>query len=178
MIIRFNTLKPPVQVGKVWAVGGFVFNRSRIGEMDFLRKDPAGPVSQMNPLVLAFVGDSVFDLFIRSRLALQKNESAHKLHIKAIGYVKAAAQSKIAAVVQEALNNEEKAIFRRGRNAKSATIPKNADIQDYRRATAFEAVIGYLYLLGRNERLMQLLNIAAEAVESEGEDPNARKRNQ
>ncbi len=137
--------------------------------MDFLRKDPAQPVSQMNPLVLAFVGDSVFDLFIRSRLALQKNESAHKLHVKATGYVKAAAQSKIVAVVQERLNEEEMAVFRRGRNAKSGTIPKNADILDYRRATAFEAVIGYLYLLGRNERLLELLNMAAEAIEAEGE---------
>ncbi len=144
--------------------------------MDFLKKDPAQPISQMNPLVLAFVGDSVFDLFIRSRLALQKNESAHKLHVKATGYVKAAAQSKIAAAVQETLDDEEKAIFRRGRNAKSATIPKNADILDYRRATAFEAVVGYLYLLGRNERLLQLLNIAAEAIELEGEDQHARKR--
>lgn len=144
--------------------------------MNFLRKDPAQPISQMNPLVLAFVGDSVFDLFIRSRLALQKNESAHKLHVKATGYVKAAAQSKIVSVVQDMLSDEEKAIFRRGRNAKSATIPKNADILDYRRATAFEAVIGYLYLLGRDERLLQLLTIAAEAIELEGEDQNARKR--
>lgn len=142
--------------------------------MDFLKKNPAQPVSQMNPLVLAFVGDSVFDLFIRSRLAVQKNESAHKLHVKATNYVKAAAQSKIVAAVHDKLNEEEKAIFRRGRNAKSATIPKNADILDYRRATAFEAVIGYLYLLGRNERLLQLLSMAAEAIELEGETKNDR----
>lgn len=144
--------------------------------MDFLRKDPIQPVSQMNPLVLAFVGDSVFDLFIRSRLALQKNESAHKLHVKATAYVKAAAQSKIATVLQEMLSDEEKAVFRRGRNAKSATIPKNADILDYHRATALEAVIGFLYLNGRNERLLQLLNIAAETIELEGEDRSVRKR--
>ncbi len=141
----------------------------RINGMDFLNKDPVQPVSQMNSLVLAFVGDSVFDLFIRSRLAIQKNESAHKLHVKATGYVKAAAQSKIVAALQGSLSEEEMAIFRRGRNAKSATMPKNADILDYRRATAFEAVIGYLYLLGRNERLLQLLNMAAEAIELEGE---------
>lgn len=136
--------------------------------MDFLKTEPIHQVSQMNPLVLAFVGDSVFDLFIRSRLVMKKNESAHKLHVKATAYVKAAAQSRIAAAVLDQLTEEEKAVFRRGRNAKSATIPKNADIQDYRRATAFEAVVGYLYLLGRNERLTQLLNMAAEAIEQEG----------
>lgn len=138
-------------------------------KMDIIKTEPTQPVSQMNPLVLAFVGDSVFDLFIRSRLAVKKNESAHKLHVKATKYVKAAAQSKIVAVVLDKLTDEEMAVFRRGRNAKSATIPKNADILDYRRATAFEAVIGYLYLLGRNERLTQLLNMAAEAIELEGE---------
>lgn len=122
-------------------------------------------ISRMSALVLALIGDSVFDLFIRCRLAMRKNESAHKMHVKAIGYVNAGAQSKIVNVLHAKLNEEEKAVFRRGRNSKSATIPKHADVLDYRRATAFEAVLGYLYLLGKQERLNQLLNMAAEVIE-------------
>ncbi len=124
-------------------------------------------VKQLSPLVLALVGDSVFDLFIRSRLAMRKNESAHKMHVRAISYVSAGAHSKIANELYGILNDEEKAIFRRGRNSKSATIPKNADVLEYRRATAFEAVLGYLHLLNKQERLNDLLNIAAEVIEKE-----------
>lgn len=123
-------------------------------------------VKQMSPLVLAWVGDSVFDLFVRCRLAAKKkSESAHKMHVKAINYVSAGAQSKIVNVLYDLLNDEEKAIFRRGRNSKSATIPKHADVLDYRRATAFEAVLGYLYLLGNQERLNVLLNMAVDVIE-------------
>jgi ribonuclease-3 family protein len=124
-------------------------------------------VTQLSPLALALVGDSVFDLFIRSRLAMRKNESAHKMHVRAISYVSAGAQSKIANELYGILNDEEKAIFRRGRNSKSATIPKNADVLEYRRATAFEAVLGYLHLLNKQVRLNELLNIAAEVIEKE-----------
>jgi len=122
-------------------------------------------VNQLSPLVLAWVGDSVFDLFVRCRLTSKKNESAHKMHVKAISYVSASAQSKIVNVLFDLLNDEEKAIFRRGRNSKSATIPKHADVLDYRRATALEAVLGYLYLLGKQERLNALLNIAVDVIE-------------
>jgi len=126
-------------------------------------------ISQLSPLVLAFVGDSVFDLFIRSRLVMKKRESAHKMHLKAINYVKASAQSKIVSELLDRLNDDEKIIFKRGRNSKSATIPKHADVLDYRRATAFEAVLGYLYLSGMYERLEEILNLAAEIIEREGE---------
>ena len=132
------------------------------------------PINQLSPLVLAFVGDSVFDLFIRSRLAMKKNESAHKMHVRAIGYVKAAAQSRIVRELQDKLTEEEEIIFKRGRNAKSATVPKHADILDYRRATAFEAVLGYLYLLGRQERLTELLNMAAEVIEQKGKEEDGK----
>ncbi|NLY17923.1 MAG: Mini-ribonuclease 3 [Clostridiaceae bacterium] len=122
-------------------------------------------VKQFSPLVLAWVGDSVFDLFIRCRLAMRKSGSAHKLHVKAISYVSAEAQSSIADVLYYRLNEEEKAIFRRGRNSKSATIPKHADVLDYRRATALEAVLGYLHLCGKKERLNELLNMAVNIIE-------------
>lgn len=129
-------------------------------------------VRQLSPLVLAFVGDAVFNLFIRSRLVMQKKETAHVMHVKAINYVKASAQSRIVAKLYDRLNDEEKTVFKRGRNTKSATVPKHADILDYRRATAFEAVLGYLYLAGMNERLDEILNMAAEIIEQEGEVPN------
>lgn len=144
--------------------------------MDFLENDFSMQVNQMSALALAFVGDSVFDLFIRGRLATRKKESAHQLHMKATRYVKAAAQSKIATTLQDNLDEEEKAVFRRGRNAKSSTMPKNANIMDYHRATGFEAVLGYLYLLGRNERLVELLKMAAEVIELEGEGSNGSKK--
>ncbi len=133
-------------------------------------------VNQLSPLVLAFIGDSVFDLFIRSRLVMRKSVSAHKMHIKATGYVKAAAQSRIALSLHDKLNEEEKLVFRRGRNAKSATVPKNADIMDYRHSTAIEAVIGYLYLSGKEERLMELLEMAAEVIEMEGKEKDEHKK--
>lgn len=138
------------------------------------RKKPRS-VTQLSPLVLAFVGDSVFDLFIRSRLAMKKSESAHKLHVKATAYVKAAAQSKIVGELYDKFTDEEKNVFRRGRNSKSATVPKNADVLDYRRATALEAVLGYLYLLDKKDRLSELLEMAAEVIELEGEGVNGRK---
>jgi len=125
-------------------------------------------IKQLSPLVLAFVGDSVFDLFIRSRLAMKKNESPHKMHIKATSYVKAKAQGRTALCLYDMLDNEEKKIFRRGRNSNPATIPKNADMIDYRHATAFETVLGYLYLIGSHDRLNKLMNMAAEIIEQEG----------
>jgi len=125
-------------------------------------------IKQLSPLVLAFVGDSVFDLFIRSRLAMKKNESPHKMHIKATGYVKAEAQGRIAICLHDMLDDEEKEIFRRGRNSNPATVPKNANMIDYRHATAFETVLGYLYLVGNYERLNRLMNAAAEIIEQEG----------
>ncbi|HZK28238.1 MAG TPA: ribonuclease III domain-containing protein [Thermoclostridium sp.] len=128
-------------------------------------------VNQLSPLVLAFVGDAVFDLFVRSRLTMKKRESAHKLHVGTTKYVKAAAQSRISKELHDKFTDEEKAIFRRGRNSKSATIPKHADVLDYRRSTAFEAVLGYLYLLGRQERLLEILNMAVKVIE-EGEGSN------
>lgn len=112
----------------------------------------------LNPLVLAYIGDSVYELYIREHLLFKgKDKKAHKLHVEAISYVKAQGQSDIIKKIEEKLTDEELEIFKRGRNAKSKTSPKNADIIDYRMATGFEALIGYLYLTGRKERLMELL---------------------
>lgn len=113
---------------------------------------------QLNPLVLAFLGDAVFELVVRSILVRENNQlSAHKLHVKAISYVKAHAQSEAMKKIMELLNDEELTVFKRGRNTKSATVPKNADVQEYRTATGFETLVGYLYITGQEQRLQELL---------------------
>jgi len=122
----------------------------------------------MQPSVLAFIGDAVFNLFIRERLIMNKKGTSHQLHILATDYVKASSQSKISKALMDIFTEEEAYIFRRGRNAKSTTIPKNADVQDYKYATGFEALLGYLYLTKQNERLYQLMEQAADIIESHG----------
>lgn len=118
---------------------------------------------QLNPLVLAFVGDSIYEVFIRTYLINEnRNLTAHKLHLKAISYVKAHSQSEFAKKLEDMLSEEEYGIFKRGRNAKSGTIPKNADVQEYRTATGFEALIGFLYITEQVDRLNELLNRVLE----------------
>ena len=115
----------------------------------------------LNPLQLALVGDGVYELFIRNSILSNNLElSAHKMHVKAIGYVKAKSQSAIMHEFEDKLTENESYIFKRGRNAKSATVPKNADVRDYRMATGFEALVGYLYLIGDTERLEFIFNTA------------------
>lgn len=115
----------------------------------------------LNPLQLALVGDGVYELFIRNSILSNNLElSAHKMHVKAIGYVKAKSQSAIMHEIEDKLTENESYIFKRGRNAKSTTVPKNADVRDYRMATGFEALVGYLYLIGDTERLEFIFNTA------------------
>lgn len=118
---------------------------------------------RLNPLQLALVGDAVYEVFIRNYILSNNTElSAHKIHRKAIGYVKAKSQSDIMHNIEDLLNEEESYIFKRGRNAKSATVPKNADVRDYRMATGFEALVGYLYLINDKERLEFVFNKSIE----------------
>lgn len=114
-------------------------------------------VKQLNPLVLAIVGDAIYEVFIRTYL-VEKNRdmNAHKIHVKAIEYVKAHAQSEYMKLIIEDLDEEELSMFKRGRNAKSATTPKNADLNEYKWATGFEALIGFLYLTEKNDRLNEV----------------------
>jgi ribonuclease-3 family protein len=111
-------------------------------------------VKQVNPLVLALVGDAVYEVFIRTYL-VEKNRdmNAHKIHIKAVAHVKAHAQSEYMKFFIEYLDEEELRIFKRARNSKSGTTPKNADLNEYKWATGFEALVGFLYLSENNERL-------------------------
>ncbi|WP_143318489.1 ribonuclease III domain-containing protein [Clostridium sp. HBUAS56017] len=123
-----------------------------------IREFSKDEVKQLNPLQLALVGDGVYEVFIRNYiLASNMSLSAHKIHVKAIGFVKAKSQSLIMHKIEDTLTEEEEYIFKRGRNAKSATVPKNADVRDYRMATGFESLVGYLYLIGDFERLQFVL---------------------
>ena len=119
----------------------------------------------LNPLQLAIIGDGIFEVFIRTYILTQNTAlSANKIHVKAIGYVKAKSQSNIMHEIEGFLNEEEEAVYKRGRNAKSPTVPKNAEIRDYRMATGFEALVGYLYLTGNKERLEFIFSKSIESV--------------
>ena len=119
----------------------------------------ATDVKMLNPLVLAYAGDSVYDTFVRTLLVSGGHEQVAKLHKMSIEFVKAKAQADILGEINELLTPEEQDIVRRGRNTKSSTMPKNADIIDYRYATGFEALIGYLYLTGQIDRLMEVVRM-------------------
>ena len=118
---------------------------------------------EYSPLALAFIGDAVYEVFVRARVLAEANTSANTLHKKAIAYVKASAQARAAKTLLDTLTEDELAAFKRGRNAKSATVPKNADLTDYRYATGLEALFGYLYLSGKSERLNELMMMAYSA---------------
>ena len=115
-------------------------------------------VNLMSPLTWAYVGDSVYELFIRSHLVETTNLKPHKLHIEAIKHVKAQAQAEILEKLQDFLTEEEKEIVRRTRNTENHHLPKNANSSDYMYATAFEGLIGYLYLTNQKDRLDEILN--------------------
>jgi ribonuclease III family protein len=125
----------------------------------FKNRFTAHEARQLNPLVLAFIGDAIYEIFIRTYLVDKNRDmSVHKLHVNCISYVKAHAQSEFIKALEERLTEEELAIFKRGRNSKSGTVPKNADLQEYKAATGFEALIGYLYITEQTERLNYLFN--------------------
>lgn len=115
-----------------------------------------------SPLVLAYLGDDVYDLVVRSILVEKSNEPVNKLHRKAAALVKASAQTEFFHRVEDMLTEEEMAVFRRGRNAKSNTMAKNASVTDYRCATGVEALVGFLFLEGRMERLMEIMKAGLE----------------
>lgn len=122
-------------------------------------------IKMMNAISLAFVGDAVFELFVRTEISDGKLNS-HKLHIKSSKIVNAKAQSEMLEILEPKLSHDEKLIVRRGKNAKPHTIPKNADLMEYKNATALEALFGYLFLLERYERLAEIYKIIGENHES------------
>ncbi len=113
-----------------------------------------------SPLTLAYIGDAIYDLVIRTIVVERGNSSANKLHRKAVAYVNAREQARMIDALEEELTEEETAVYHRGRNAKSYTSAKNASIIEYRKATGMEALCGYLYLQGRQERMLYLIREA------------------
>ncbi len=126
--------------------------------------------NQLSPLALAFVGDAVYDLFVRERLVCQANRSANKLHRSAVESVRASAQAKACEKILPLLSQKEETIFKRGRNAHTNHLPKNGNPRDYHYATAMETLFGYLYLNGEIERLKELF---AVITEEEGKNAEA-----
>ncbi|WP_077210456.1 Mini-ribonuclease 3 [Bacillus dakarensis] len=123
-------------------------------------------VKQLNSLALAYMGDAVFEIYVRRHLLQSGKVRPHQLHKEATGYVSAKAQAEIIHhfLDRQLLSDEEVAVVMRGRNAKSGSIPKNTDVQTYRYGTAFEALIGYLYLLNQADRLEELIVAAFELI--------------
>ena len=125
---------------------------------------PDVDIKTYSPLALAYIGDGVFDLVIRSVVVGKGNTRANQLHQRTSQIVKAHTQAEIIEFLQDQLTQEEADVYRRGRNAKSPTMAKNATMADYRKATGLEALVGYLYLTDRFERLVELIRIAADGL--------------
>ena len=117
-----------------------------------------------SPLTLAYIGDSIYDLIIKTLVINEGNRQVQKLHQKTSSYVQASAQSKMMRTMQEHLTEEEHAVYKRGRNAKSVSPAKNQSITDYRRATGFEALLGYLYLKKEWKRMLELVKIGLDSI--------------
>jgi ribonuclease-3 family protein len=115
-------------------------------------------INLLSPLTWAYVGDAIYELFIRTHLVNNTKLKPHKLHIESIKYVKAKAQANILKELMDKLSEEEKEIVRRARNAENHHLPKNANPEDYMYSTAFEGLIGYLYLSKKDERLKEILD--------------------
>lgn len=124
-------------------------------------------IKTYSPLALAYIGDGIYDLIIRTVVVGRGNLPAEKLHKKVIQYVNAGTQAAMIEAVLEDLNEEEEAVYRRGRNAKSYTKAKNATVGDYRKATGFEALMGYLYLQNKMGRAIELIQTALTKIELE-----------
>ncbi|MDE7253990.1 MAG: ribonuclease III [Acetatifactor sp.] len=115
-----------------------------------------------SPLTLAYIGDGIYDLVIRTVVVEQANRPANELHRITTGYVKAGIQAQMIVALKDELTEDEAEVFKRGRNAKPHTMAKNASRADYHKATGFEAVMGYLYLTGQNERMLALIKRGME----------------
>ncbi|TWI53604.1 Mini-ribonuclease 3 [Halalkalibacter nanhaiisediminis] len=123
-------------------------------------------LKQLNALALAYMGDTVLDMYVRYYLIAQGNVRPHRLHVEATKYVSAKAQAAIVGQMLEEnfLTEDEVAVFKRGRNAKSGSIPKNTDLNTYRYSTGFEALLGYHYFQGEQDRLDEIMKKAFRII--------------
>ena len=125
---------------------------------------------EYSPLALAYIGDSVFDILVRKMLLAKGNMPVNKLHKLAKGYVNAGSQAKMYTFLEDKLTEEELAVMKRGRNAKSYTTAKNQSVTDYRHATGLEALFGYLYLKEDIERVHELFEMCIKGTKDNAED--------
>lgn len=130
---------------------------------------PSKPARLLPPLALAYIGDAVYEVAVRQHMIARPNLRPHQLHLRSTGFVSAKAQATILSLLEPELTETEQDIVRQGRNAKSGTVPKNANVLDYRHATAFEALIGFLYYSGEHDRLRLLIALGFERYEHKSE---------
>lgn len=123
---------------------------------------PEVDIRTYSPLVLAYIGDGIYELIIRTILVGYGNRQASALHKRASAHVKASAQAAMIQAVQEELTEEEMQVYKRGRNAKTVSMAKHATMHDYRHATGFEALMGYLYLTDQMERMIDLIKMGLD----------------
>lgn len=126
---------------------------------------PSKPARLLPPLALAYIGDAVYEVAVRQHVIARPNLRPHHLHRESTKFVSAKAQARLLALIEPQLTEQEQDVVRQGRNAKSGTVPKNADVLDYRHATAFESLVGYLYYTGAHDRLRGLILQGFELLE-------------
>ena len=134
--------------------------------MNFFGLDEIGKndAKNYNPQVLAFVGDGVYTMYVRNLIVLNNDGKSGALHKLTASYVKAKTQSEIIERLMPLFNEDELSVFKRGRNYKTQSTAKNSSVQEYHRATGFEAVLGYLYLSGQTERLNEILRLSVGEI--------------
>ena len=125
----------------------------------FFPEMPVQDVNKISMLGLAHVGDAVYELLYRSKLCTDGHTAVAEMHRMTVAFVRAEAQAEAAAKLLSVLTQEEASVYKRGRNAKVNSVPHNADIGQYHAATGLEALFGWLYLLGRTDRINELFNI-------------------
>lgn len=137
-------------------------------ELDFLMREmfqmQEVDIRTYSPLALAYLGDCIFELVIRNLVLNQGNKPVQKLHKETSAIVRASSQSKMMRVIQEELTEEEHQVYKRGRNSKTVSPAKNQSVTDYRRATGFEALMGYLYLKREYRRMLELIRIGLDGM--------------
>ena len=131
---------------------------------------PVEDPRQIPALNLAYVGDTIYDLYVRAYLIHTRPETVHNLHLLSARMVCAQGQARAFFAMEPLLTEEELLIYRRGRNAHSGTVPKNANVTDYRVATGLETLLGHLWVLGREERVDELMAVAVQVNEETGKE--------
>ena len=142
----------------IWQFDSYMQELFQLKEVD---------IKTYSPLTLAYIGDGIYDLIIRTMVIHQGDKQVQKLHLETSALVNAGTQSKMMRTLQEQLTEEEHAVYKRGRNAKSVSPAKNQSVTDYRRATGFEALIGYLYLKKEWKRMLDLVKIGLDSLNTE-----------